>query len=302
MFGEYWGSMSKAEKVLYRSFAGASLGFVLLLAGAFPRPVLASANNSPAKREAATAQFARAEEMRAALNEKPADKRTLAEYKKVLATYDRVHLITPHAAEAPDSLVAMGELNTEMGDHFGRSYYQDAADAYQFLIREYPASKYAGESMMRLGQLQKDQLGDPAAATKTYQDYLKKFPHSPRKRDAQEALAELALMKNAETGTLDTKAARPAAPAKDLVAGKDDSDEPAARVSGTTSGGQKPRSGEIPHVQKIRSTVTPDGAEIIIELEDSVQFISGRMDDAYTHFSRIHREVSSNGRIIFTNE
>ena len=269
--------MSKAEKVLYRSFAGASLGFVLLLAGAFPRPVLASANNSPAKREAATAQFARAEEMRAALNEKPADKRTLAEYKKVLATYDRVHLITPHAAEAPDSLVAMGELNTEMGDHFGRSYYQDAADAYQFLIREYPASKYAGESMMRLGQLQKDQLGDPAAATKTYQDYLKKFPHSPRKRDAQEALAELALMKNAETGTLDAKAARPAAPAKDLVAGKDDSDEPATRVSGTTSGGQKPRSGEIPHVQKIRSTVTPDGAEIIIELEDSVQFISGRI-------------------------
>ena len=269
--------MSKAEKVLYRSFAGASLGFVLLLAGAFPRPVLASANNSPAKREAATAQFARAEEMRAALNEKPADKRTLAEYKKVLATYDRVHLITPHAAEAPDSLVAMGELNTEMGDHFGRSYYQDAADAYQFLIREYPASKYAGESMMHLGQLQKDQLGDPAAATKTYQDYLKKFPRSPRKRDAQEALAELALMKNAETGTLDTKAARPTAPAKDLVAGKDDSDEPPTRVSGTTSGGQKPRSGEIPHVQKIRSTVTPDGAEIIIELEDSVQFISGRI-------------------------
>ena len=143
--------------------------------------------------------------MRAALNEKPAEKRTLAEYKKVVTTYQRVYLITPHAAEVPDSLVAMGELNTEMGDHFGRSYYQAAADAYAFLIREYPGNKYVADSMLRLGQLQKYQLGDLNAATKTYQDFEKKFPRSPRKREAQEALAELALMKSAETGNLEAK-------------------------------------------------------------------------------------------------
>ena len=38
------------------------------------------------KREAAGAQYARAEEQRALLNSKPAEKRTLAEYKQVVAS------------------------------------------------------------------------------------------------------------------------------------------------------------------------------------------------------------------------
>ena len=287
-FGEYWGSMRKAANFLHGIFAGVSLGFVLLSAGLIPRPVLASATNTPAKREAASAQFARAEEMRAALNEKPADKRTLAEYKKVVTTYERVHLITPHAAEAPDSLMAMGELDTEMGDHFGRSYYQDAADAYQFLVREYPSSKYVGESMLRLGQLQKDQLGDLAGSAKTYQDYLRKFPHSPHKREVQEALAELTLMKNAETGTLDSKAPKPTASDSKPAARRDEPVEQVARVSGSSNGGEKAKSVEVPHVQKIRSSVTPDGAEIIIELEDSVQFISGRITNPDRIYFDLH--------------
>ena len=49
----------------------------------------------------------------------------------------------------------------------------------------------------------------PAAATKEFQDYQKKYPHSPRKREVQEELAELALMKSAETGQMETKNAAP---------------------------------------------------------------------------------------------
>jgi N-acetylmuramoyl-L-alanine amidase len=278
--------MRKGSRHFHKGFAGVSLGFLLLSGGALPRPSAASTSNTPAKRELATAQFSRAEEMRAALNEKPVEKRTLAEYKKVVSTYQRVYLITPHAPEVPDSLVAVGELSTEMGDHFGRSYYQAAADAYQFLVREYPTSKYAGESMLRLGQLQKDQLGDLASATKTYQDYLKKYPHSPRKREVQEALAELSLMKNAEAGTMDAKSTKSAAPASKAVAtppskpsasDDDSSVQPVARVSGSTDGDEEPASGGVPRIQKIRSSVTPDGAEIIIEMEDSVQYVSGRI-------------------------
>jgi len=157
-----------------------SLGIVLLAAWVVPCPVRAANTNTPAKREAASAQFARAQEMRAALNEKAAEKRTLADYKRVVATYQRVYLITPHAMEVADATVAVGELNTEMGDRFGRSYYQAAAEAYQFLIREYPTSKFVPDAMLRMAQLQKDQLGDPAAATKTYQDFQKKYPLSIR--------------------------------------------------------------------------------------------------------------------------
>ena len=80
------------------------------------------------KRQSASAQFTRAEEQRAALNSKAAEKRTLADYKQVVNTYRRVYLITPHATEVPDALLAVAELYSEMGQRFGRSYFQSAVD------------------------------------------------------------------------------------------------------------------------------------------------------------------------------
>jgi N-acetylmuramoyl-L-alanine amidase len=277
--GEYRGSMGTGRQNFHRSFAGASLGIVLLAACVIPCSALAANTNTAAKREAASAQFARAQEMRAALNEKAPEKRTLADYKRVLTTYQRVYLITPHATEVPDAMVAVGELNTEMGDRFGRSYYQAAAEAYQFLIREYPTSKFVQDAMLRMAQLQKDQLGEPAAATKTYQDFQKKYPRSTHKREVQEALAELALLRNAETGQLDAKAAQPApAPAASPArTAKEENLQPVARGAGNTSGGEKSKSGGVPSVQHIRCTLTPDGTEVVIDLEDTVQYVSGRI-------------------------
>jgi N-acetylmuramoyl-L-alanine amidase len=271
--------MGTGRKIIHRSFAGVSLGIVLLAACVIPCPVRAANTNTAAKREAASSQFARAQEMRAALNEKAPEKRTLADYKRVVTTYQRVYLITPHATEVPDAMVAVGELNTEMGDRFGRSYYQAASEAYQFLIREYPASKFVQDAMLRVAQLQKDQLGDPAAATKTYQDFQKKYPRSAHKREAQEALAELALLRNAETGQLDAKTAQPAPPpaASPARTAREENLQPAARGVGNTSGGEKPKSVALPSVQHIRCTLTPDGTEVVIDLEDAVQYVSGRI-------------------------
>src|SRR5438552_9657337 len=157
---------------------------------------ISAADPAAAKRQSASSQFARAEEQRAALNSKAAEKRTLADYKQVVNTYRRVYLITPHASEVPDALVAVAELYSEMGERFGRSYFQSAVDTYQFLIREYPTSHYAQDAYLRSAKLQKDQLGDMAGAIKTYDAFLKKFPRSTHKREAQEARAELALLQN----------------------------------------------------------------------------------------------------------
>jgi N-acetylmuramoyl-L-alanine amidase len=266
--------MRKGREIFHKSFAGVSLGIALLAACVMPCPVSAANTNTPAKREAASAQFARAQEMRAALNEKAPEKRTLADYKRVVTTYQRVYLITPHAMEVADATVAVGELNTEMGDRFGRSYYQAAAEAYQFLIREYPTSKFAPDAMLRMAQLQKDQLGDPAAATKTYQDFQKKYPRSAHKREVQEALAELALLRNAETGQLDAKTAQSASAPKSA---KEETLQPVARGAGNTSGGEKSKSVAVPSVQHVRCTLTPDGTEVVIDLEDEVQYVSGRI-------------------------
>src|SRR5229473_152190 len=66
------------------------------------------------RRQAAATQFTHAEDLRAGLNSKPAEKRKLSEYKQVVSSYRRVYLITPHAAEVPDALLAVAELYSEM--------------------------------------------------------------------------------------------------------------------------------------------------------------------------------------------
>jgi N-acetylmuramoyl-L-alanine amidase len=268
--------MSLGPKNFHKLFAGASLGFALLGWSVLPCPVAAATTHRSVKRQAAGTQFTKAEEQRAALNAKAPEKRTLAEYKQVTASYRRVYLITPHATEVPDALFAVGELNTEMGDHFGRSYYQAAVDSYGFLIREYPASRYVQDAMLRAAQLQKAQLGDSAAATKSFQDFQKKFPRSTHKREVQEALAELALMRSAEAGDLTAMNRAPNLPAAGSVAvPKSDVAEPPAQKA--TSGGESAKSADVPRVQRIKTSVMPDSTEVLIELEDSVQYVSGRI-------------------------
>jgi N-acetylmuramoyl-L-alanine amidase len=269
--------MSLGQKKFHKLFAGASLGFALLGWGALPCPAAAATTRSSVKREAAGTQFTKAEEQRAALNARAPEKRTLAEYKQVAASYRRVYLITPHATEVPDALFAVGELNTEMGDRFGRSYYQAAVDSYGFLIREYPASRYVQDAMLRAAQLQKAQLGDSAAATKSFQDFQKKFPRSTHKREVQEALAELALMRNAEAGDLTAKNRAPASSpeAVFVAAPKSEAAGPPSRKA--TSGGERAKSVDVPRIQRIKTSVTPDSTEVLIELEDSVQYVSGRI-------------------------
>src|SRR5258707_13532897 len=103
--------MSTGRKNLHESFAGVSLGIVLLAACVIPCPVRAANTHSAAKREAASSQFARAQGMRAALNEKAPEKRTLGDYRRVVGTFQRVYLITPHAMELPDSVAARGQTH-----------------------------------------------------------------------------------------------------------------------------------------------------------------------------------------------
>src|SRR6266571_5336935 len=211
--------MFGSEKIFGMSFARlspvfAAFGFALFFAAAAPSKTNAeAAATASVKRQSAAAQFARAEEQRAALNSKPTEKRTLADYKQAVLVYRRVAMITPRAPEVPDSLLAVAELYTEMGDRFGRSYYQSAADSYQFLVHEYPTSKYCQDAMLRMAKLQREQLGDSALSKKTYEDFLKRYSRSPRKREAQEALAELALLQNGDAAaTANSVAANSNAP------------------------------------------------------------------------------------------
>lgn len=252
---------------------------------------------SAVRREAAGAQFARAEEQRSNLNAKPVEKRTLAEYKQVVASYRRVYLITPRAAEVVDSLLSVAELYSEMGDRFGRSYYQSAVDSYQFLIHEYPASKYSQDAMLRIGKLQREQLGDGSLATKTYEEFLKKYPRSPRKREAQEALAELALLQHTEApeNTEASKApapevAKPSSKASPSPAIQAEMEQPGPTggVSGGMEATRRNGSEGAPRIRRILASANADATRVTIDLEDTVQYSSARIANPDRIFFDLH--------------
>ena len=318
MFGESTTGMNSARKNFHKSFAAVSLGFVLfgslLTFAALPCSAAESSGTSSRsaanKREAAGSQFAKAEDLRSALNNKPVGKRTLAEYARVATAYRMVYVITPHAVEVPEALLAVGEIYTDMGDRFGRSYYQTSVESYQFLIREYPTSKLVPDAMLRVAKLQKNQIGDNNASARSFEEYLKKYPKSPRRREVQEELAELALLRNTAPGgtissasssngavasvpverpTVAAKTPPPASlPTEVSVETVKKDVRPVDLRSAAKSGGETDDSEEAPRVEKISMNPTPDGAEVMIDLEDSVEYASGRIGNPDRIYFDLH--------------
>jgi len=285
--------MLASQNFFHKLFASASPVFLAIGLTFFcALPSVASedsgTHNDANRRQAASTQFARAEEMRAELNTKSIEKRPLSEYKQVVASYRRVYLITPHAAEVPDALLAVAELYSEMGDKFGRSYYQLAADSYKFLLHEYPTSHYGQDAMLRMARLQKEQLGDAPGATKTFEEFLKKYPRSARKREVQESLAEIALLRSgeesaevkseparSEAGKAAEKTAEVAESARKVPAD-------AVPVYAAANASRAPR------LRRIGTTASADSTRVTIDLEDVVQYASARIRNPDRIFFDLH--------------
>ena len=198
----------------------------------------------------------------------------------MVASYRRVYLITPRAPEVVDSLLSVAELYSEMGDRFGRSYYQSAVDAYQFLVHEYPSNRYTQDAMLRIGKLERDQLGDSALATKTYEDFLKKYPRSPRKREAQEELAELALLKQSDSPTAVGNVSSGAAP-------EIETETPGPVRGGAEATGRSASEG-APRIRRISASANADATRVTIDLEDAVQYSSARIANPDRIFFDLH--------------
>jgi N-acetylmuramoyl-L-alanine amidase len=240
-------------------FAFAAMFLVCLAAPALP----ARSSSTAVRRQSAQAQFARAHELSAALHAKPLSDRTLDDYKQAVSAYRRVYLITPNATEVPDALMSVAQLFEEMGKTFGGKYAQSAVDTYQFLIHEYPGSRYCPEALLRVAGLQKDELNQPALAAKSYEEYLHSYPHSARRREVQEQLAELALLKTA------------AAPAPVSVT------ETKVIMDGGQSQGNEDRAhpSAFPRVRRITASATEGSTRIVIELDRMVSYQSAKISN-----------------------
>ena len=136
---------------------------------------------------------------------------------------------------------------------------------------------------MRVARLQRDQLGDAAQAAKTYEEFVKKYPHSAQRRQAEEALAELALLHNSEE----------AAPEKSAAAGPEtaraaESAESSRTVAPDAIPAPKSRSGSAPRVRRVSASAGSDSTRVTIDLEDLVQYSSARIRNPDRIFFDLH--------------
>lgn len=202
---------------LTRSILCALFASVLALS-LFPVEGYSADESTASRRDSANAQFERAERARQALEARPESVRTLKDYTTLVIEYQRVYLITSHASDVPASLNEVAQLFRTMGDLFDSKYYQRSIDSFQFLLRDYPTSKYREDALLAIAQIEQDDLRESVQAQKTYQQFLSQHPRSSHVSEVRAALDKL----NAENATAKTPA--------QLSASKDHADRPAEKT------------------------------------------------------------------------
>jgi N-acetylmuramoyl-L-alanine amidase len=219
----------------------------------------------------ARTQFASAERMREALNGRPAGERTRREYARVISAYRRVYYGCPTSTKADPSVVAVAELQVEMGRRFDDERILRAAIAqYQFLRREYPGSRYRFDALFTIGEIYKDDLNDSARARATFAEFLRRYPRHHLAEDARQALAEP--VQPASLRSRDTRSAT----------ASDDESGPDGTVSNANGDSQTTgdvKSSKPARVTGIRHWSTPDYTRVAIDLEQDVKYESQRIDN-----------------------
>src|SRR5271166_1570062 len=173
---------------------GLRWGALLLLVALPGVQVHARAHHSESHHSEAWARdhFAGAERMREALNGRPPADRTRHDYQRVINSYRNIYYGAPASTKADPSVVAVAETLVEMGRRFDDDKILNSAiGEYKFLRREYPGSKYRCDALFTIGEIYKDDLGEPDQARATFQDFLHRYPHNRLVDDARQAIAEI---------------------------------------------------------------------------------------------------------------
>ena len=235
----------------------------------------------------ARTQFETAERMREALNGRPSEERTRQQYQRVINAYRRIYFASPTSSKADPSVVAVAELQVEMGRRFDdEDVLRSAIQQYQFLRREYPGSKYRVDALFTIGEIYKDDLNDRAKARGTFEEFLSRYPHSHLADDARDALVEPVQQASAKTRDKKAKAKPEKIDAADESADSPDEDAPATSADSSSNPDLHP--GKIARVTSIRHWSTPDYTRVAIDVEQDVKFDSQRI----AHPDRIFFDLS----------
>ncbi len=236
---------------------------LIAISAAFVLPA-AAGRTVAQKKQAARSQFEVAERMREALNGRVTSERSRRDYHRVIEAYRAVYYTAPSSNKADASVVAVAELLAESGRQFhDPKTLHSAIEQYEFLRREYPGSRFRVEGLFTIAEIYRDDLDDPAAARKTFEEFLQRYPHSELASDARDAIKDLDQPDAEASKPKSTHLAR---------AAKQDSPEPKPAVL----------------VTGIRHWSTPDYTRVAVDLQDAVDFQFGRIPNPDRVFFDLH--------------
>ncbi|HEV3483033.1 MAG TPA: N-acetylmuramoyl-L-alanine amidase [Candidatus Acidoferrales bacterium] len=234
-------------------------------------------------RSQARDQFARAVRMRTMLEGYLVKDRSLSAYQQTVAAYHKVYLISVRADEVTPALVAEAELDEEMGRLYDPKYFQSAIDACNFLVKQYPGSSYRGEALLSIARVQKDDLDKPNDAEGTYQEYLKRFPHSQKAKQVREALKDLqnADLKDADSPATPAPTTNPANAKADVkdAAAKAVGAKPADEPPDERGAHADPRVADrgMATVKAVRTWNSENSTRVIVMLGDTIDYKSAHI-------------------------
>jgi N-acetylmuramoyl-L-alanine amidase len=241
-------------------------------APAAPRPS-ESSNIAAARR-----QYDRAQQMEKALEKQVGGTRTEADYLKVVKAFRHAADLSSSAAVITPSIIEIGRLYEQMGHLFDRKYFEGAVNAYQYLLHQYPRTRYGPEAVYAIARLEQGPLENPALAQKYLKTLIAQYPSSD---EADHARLELAQNpppnENAENdlpSTHNTGAGSKPAPASTATSVSDTpvGDATLQPVSVSISGGAA--STRPARVGTVVSEQTNAETRIVVPLDGPVKFSS----------------------------
>ncbi|MGC2421645.1 MAG: N-acetylmuramoyl-L-alanine amidase [Candidatus Acidiferrales bacterium] len=192
-------------------------------------------------------QFESAVKMRTMLEGYLEKDRSLDDYQQTIAAYYKVYLISPQAEEVTPSFIAQAELYQEMGRLYDPRYFQSAIGAYNFLLKQYPGSRYCSEALLATGKIERDDLNQPDVAEASFKELIRRFPRSEQASEARDAAGEIA---GERAKNIDVES--------DV---KGEAIQPRAAAGGRT-----------PSVTAIRSWNAEDSTRIVVTLDDTIAY------------------------------
>lgn len=268
---------------------------VISLSFAFCAGILCvrSARAQTSTSDQAEAQYQKAEQMRQDFEAKPENTRSLEDYKKLVAAYRRVYLLSSSAGAVTPALMEVAQLYHEMGDQFDQAYYENSLVTYKFLIAQYPGSKFRTDALFEVGKIEKENLREGPEAKDAFTQFVELYPHSPRVVEAREALKEIAEGKLEAPQQQGAQSAKPnvlkAGPpnANEKLASEDsarsaDRPEPAgAQISRAAQVTPQEDTDEVQtgtaKVTAIRTWNADDYTRVVVDLNSVVKYESARI-------------------------